>query len=326
MTFKRTDFVSQINLNSCLLEAITNRDRYDNFLSRIYRMWEETILSIDFGRLNDKKLKKLDEFHDEWDKLVYSIKEIDLAIRTEINLILIFVSSETNKNTAKADLTQLLTYETDYTNSYEINSSFSSPGQTAQRRQISAKFQSSIFRLLRLCIVLNDKVIAIMYFLQKARNEFCTTETNASMMEETIRANNETDDPFVKQYLEIMQQNFSSLAKKIDKRNTIEGCKPISQKRCAELIVDELDAEFPRISKQSIKRMLSDWDTGRRKPVRDYFIFKNSGDEVLFSNWAKVFFASYYRLERRGKYQRKKTTHSQHALDQHAFNQHKRNT
>lgn len=313
MTFKRTDFSSLIALNSYLLEATTNRDRYDEFLSSIYRLWKETISSINMGCLDEKKLDKLVEFQNEWDKYVQSIKEIDLAIRVEVNSILIFASEKTNRNLLESDLTQLVTYKIDHTNSYEIVSHFSG--------KISASFQNSTFKLLRLCVVLSNRIMEIMSFLQKVRNVFCADEIKDSILENNIRNNSTLDADFIRESFESLKQRVEDLSGKIDRRNTIDTYKPLSQSRCASLIVDALEKEFPNVKQKSIKRMLSDWDNGKREAVRDYFYFKKLGNESLFSSWAAVIFRVYYRNEKRGKYVRKKTSHDEHDLDQYALSQ-----
>lgn len=309
MTVKRTDSLLQTHYSQ---DYYTKEDkkRYETKINEILSLWDRTLLFLNCKNLNDEKKARLLSLHTEWEIFLNEIIDIDLAIRLEVNKQLTNLEGCICGITNQTELTAALPFMSNA--KYEIE---------CAATKVPSRPQNSTFKILRLCSILNRKIINIMEFLQKVKEEICDSNSiidSVLFSQGNKPTNNIEDKEFITSFLADIKNGVSQVSEKIDNRNKKEKCKPISQKRCAELIVDELEDIFPRINIISIKRMLSDWDTGKREAVKGYHNLKQMADEKLFSQWASTYFAFYYSHERRGKYIRERHSHSQESLDQYA--------
>ena len=93
-------------------------------------------------------------------------------------------------------------------------------------------------------------------------------------------------------------QSFQMVDNKLDSWNQ-KNTRSISQKRCAEIIIKKAGHLCLGLKKANVLRVLSDWDTGKRKAPPVYFDAK--GSEMLFEVWAATEYVKYYHSERRGR-------------------------
>ena len=299
--------------NRAHLETNAKRDKegYESQITDILCLWDQTIISISDSNQSNITKKRLLVLHAEWKKLSDEIIDIDMAIRLEVNKQFVY----SYRFLEYSDLTTAFLFTKNEKYEFECSET-----------QVPFDLQESTFKILRLCSVLNRKIIKIMEFLQRVKEELCGIKSTTTI-ESLFQNENQTDDIadriFIASCLDEVKKEIIHVSEKVDNRNRKEKCKPISQKRCAELIVDELEETFPRINVTAVKRMLSDWDTGKRESVKGYSHVKQLADEQLFRKWASNYFRYYYSNERRGKYIRTRITHNEHDLDQHAFSKHK---
>ena len=309
MTVKRTNSLFRVHYPPDYY-AKEDKARYETQIDEILGLWDQTLLFLNCNNISDDQKSRLSALHTEWEMLSNEIIDIDLAIRLEVNKQLFNLVRSTDGIIKPTELTDALPFSSNA--KYEIE---------CTATQVPSKIQNSTFKIIRLCSILNRKIIAIMEFLQKVKEEICDSNsiTDSVLFSQGNKPTNDIEDKeFISSCLADIKNGVSQVSEKIDNRNRKEKCKPISQKRCAELIVDELEDRFPRINIVSIKRMLSDWDTGKREAVKGYHNLKQMADEKLFSQWASTYFKAYYANERRGKYIRTRHSHRQEDLDQYA--------
>ena len=286
-----------------------DKAQYESQITDILGLWDQTLLSISSSNMSNITKERLSTLNAEWRKLSDEILDIDIAIRYEVNMHLFSFQEHINQD----DLTTAHAFTGNAKYEFEYNET-----------QVPFKRQEATFKILRLCSILNRKTIRIMDFLQKVKDEFCglksTTEPDSVFQNEN-HAKELLDKEYLASALDRINNSITDVSKKIKNLNRKDFCKPISQKRCAELIVEELEDRFPHISVVSIKRMLSDWDTGKKEAVKGYFQVKQLADEKLFRKWASTYFLIHYEQERRGKYIRKKIIHDPNAMDKYALTQ-----
>jgi len=317
--FKRSSLEKQIETDLCAASSDTKvkkyKDIYTDFITDLINKLKEEALYSNNDKIEIEKIKKLEEYHAEWEDTIDKIERLDIAIRYETNSLL-FESYRYSKALDQGKMTKALPFSAAW--GYDLMCDIG---------PVPLKIQQKAFKITSLFAALGNRIMQIYDLRDKVKCLFTDSRWNDDINK---LLHNFFNNIGSKGYTELIEDEVvKPIIKAIRKEKSNQR---ITQKELVPIIQKEFVAyvkahrvEVPHFKKMltqnAIIKMLNDWNSFLSKK-KGKVIEKNKPypgyPEILYDTdknvkkWAKNTFAPYYIKD---LYRRKNRAKKTDALD-----------
>ena len=279
------------------VNARNYRDIYIDFITELINKLKCTQLYSERDKIEIEKIKKLEEYHAEWEETLEKIEEIDIAIRYETNMLLIESCCCSGTNSQKK--TQAIPFSAAW--GYEFQCNFGS---------VPEKIQEKAFKITSLFATLGNRIMQIYDLQEKVKDLFADSRWNNDINDHLHNVSKYLSNKYVMEFVEktIIEPIIKSIRK--EKSN-----KPFTQPELTKFIQEEFvsyvkenKVDIPRFKKilttSAVINMLNNWNSFLKKNKKGKVIQKNKPypgyPDVLYDTeidarkWAKNTFAPCY--------------------------------
>lgn len=295
---------------SHIVTARNYKSIYIDFITELINKLKDTQLYSEKDKIEIEKIKKLEEYHAEWEETINKIEELDIAIRYETNCLLLELCCYSGANNQK----QITAIPFSAAWGYEFKCDLGTVPEIIQEK---------VFKITSLFAALGNRLIQISDLQEKIKGLFADSRWNNDINNFLHDLFRNLDNKVVTDAVEktILEPIIKSIRKEKNKQ-------PFTQAELTKFIREEFGAyvkekhvklpDFKKIlTKSAIVKMLNNWNSFLKKK-KGKIIQKNKPypgyPDVLYDTeidarkWAKNTFAPCYLKDLQKRKNRAKKT------------------